>query len=236
LIKRFTATAAGAALAALCIAPAFAQPMSSPAPMATPAMGGSMGGSMSKGSMSGAMTGPDHGMPEGTAGGDGVSYKGAPDLQGAISLVVAGGAPGHFSIVKALTALAGAKTANAEVAKLTKQYGAKNVASFVAVQNFAVNDAVAVATKAGVKFPSPAVHGTALAVRVVKLGLVDGTYYEGVQLDHLVTNAIHETVMGHIDGKFGVAADANYHRIANQAHYDLAQALGAKTVKLAAFH
>ena len=238
MIKRFTATAAGAALAALCIAPAFAQTtMSSPAPMASPApMGGSMGGSMSKGSMSGAMTGPDHGMPEGTAGGDGVSYKGAPDLQAAISLVTAGGAPGHFSIVKALTALAGAKTANAEVAKLTKQYGAKNVASFVAVQNFAVNDAVAVATKAGVKFPSPSVKGTALAVRVVKLGLVDGTYYEGVQLDHLVTNKIHETVMGHIDGKFGVAADANYHRIANQAHYDLAQALGAKTVKLAAYH
>ena len=201
-----------------------------------PAMGGSMGGSMHKSSMSGAMTGPDHGMPAGTAGGDGVTYKGAPDLQAAISLVTAGGAPGHFSIVKALTALAGAKTANAEVAKLTKQYGAPAVASFVAVQNFAVNNAVAVATKAGVKFPSPAVHGTALAVRVVKLGLVGGTYYEGTQLDHLVTNGIHETVMGHIDGKFGVAADANYHRIADQAHYDLAQALGAKTVKLAAFH
>ncbi|HEY0382782.1 MAG TPA: hypothetical protein VGC72_11320 [Candidatus Elarobacter sp.] len=241
MIKRFTATAAGAALAALCIAPAFAQTtMSSPAPMSTsssmatpaPAMGGSMGGSMNKS----PMTGPDHGMPEGTAGGDGVTYKGAPDLQAAISLVTAGGAPGHFSIVKALTALAGAKTANAEVAKLTKQYGAANVASFVAVQNFAVNDAVAVATAAGVKFPKPAVHGTALAVRVVKLGLVNGAYYEGTQLDHLVTNGIHETVMGHIDGKFGVAADANYHRIANQAHYDLAQALGAKTVKLAAYH
>jgi hypothetical protein len=239
LIKQFTAAAAGAALTALCLAPAFAQtspmPMSTGSSMSTPAP--AMGGSMSKGSMSGGMmTGPDHGMPEGTAGGDGVTYKGKPDLQGAISLVTAGGAPGHFSIVKALTSLAGAKTANAEVAKLTKQYGAAAVASFVAVQNFAVNDAVAVATKAGVKFPSPAVHGTALAVRVVKLGLVDGTYYEGTQLDHLVTNGIHETVMGHIDGKFGVAADANYHRIANQAHYDLAQALGAKTVKLAAFH
>jgi hypothetical protein len=241
LIKRFTATAAGAALAALCIAPAFAQTtMSSPAPMSTgssmstPAP--AMGGSMSKGSMSGGMMGPDHGMPEGTAGGDGVTYKGAPDLQAAISLVTAGGAPGHFSIVKALTALAGATTAKAEVAKLTKQYGTANVASFVAVQNFAVNDAVAIATAAGVKFPSPALHGKTLAVRVVGLGLVNGTYYEGTQLDHLVTNKIHEAVMGHIDGKFGAAADANYHRIADQAHYDLAQALGAKTVKLAAFH
>jgi hypothetical protein len=235
LIKRFTAAAAGAALAALCLSPAFAQtspmPMSTGSSMSTPAP--AMGGSMSKGSMGGAM---DHGMPVGLAGADGVPYKGAPDLQAAISLVTAGGAPGHFSIVKAITALAGAKTANAEVAKLTKQYGADKVASFVAVQNFAVNDAVAVATKAGVKFPSPTVHGAALAVRVTKLGLINGTYYEGVMLDHLVTNGIHETVMGHIDGKFGAAADGNYHRIADQAHYDLAQALGAKTVKLAAYH
>jgi hypothetical protein len=220
LITRFTAAAAGAALAALCLAPAFAQ--TSPMPMSTMA-----------GSMSGVM---DHGMPVGLAGADGVPYKGAPDLQAAISLVTAGGAPGHFSIVQAITALAGAKTANAEVAKLTKQYGSANVASFVAVQNFAVNDAVAVATKAGVKFPSPTVHGAALAVRVTKAGLINGTYYEGVMLDHLVTNGIHETVMGHIDGKFGAKADGNYHRIADQAHYDLAQALGAKTVKLAAYH
>ncbi len=232
MIKRFTAAAAGAALAALCLTPAFAQTMSSPAPgsaMATPAPATS-------GSMHGGMAAMDHGMPVGLAGADGIPFKGTPDLQAAISLVTAGGAPGHFSIVKALTALAGAKTANAEVAKLTKQYGAPNVASFVAVQNFAVNDAVAVATKAAVKFPSPTVHGTALAVRVTKAGLIHGTYYEGVMLDHLVTNGIHETVMGHIDGKFGPAADGNYHRIADQAHYDLAQALGAKTVKLAAFH
>ena len=199
---------------------------------------GALAQSSMSSSMSGmsAMSGPDHGMPEGTKGGDGVTYTGAPDLQGAISLVTAGGEPGHFSIVMALTNLAGAATAKAEVAKLTKQYGAANVASFVAVQNFAVNDAVAIATKAGVKFPSPDVKGKALAVRVVKLGLVNGTYYEGTQLDHLVTNKIHEMVMDDIDKKFGTAADANYHRIADQAHYDLAHALGATTVKLAAFH
>jgi hypothetical protein len=189
--------------------------------------------SMSGSAMSGTM---DHGMPEGMGGGDGTTYTGAPDLQAAISLVVAGGAPGHFSIAKALTALAGAKTANAEIAKLTKQYGAGSFGSFVAVQNFAVDDAVAKATAAGVKFPAPTLHGTALAKRVVMLGVQDGTYYEGVQLDHLVTNKIHEAVMDDIDQKFGAAADANYHKIADQAHYDLAQALGATSVKLAPFH
>lgn len=183
-----------------------------------------------------AMTGPDHGMPQGKMGGDGVDYTGAPDLQAAISLVTAGGAPGSFSITTALTNLAGADTANAEVAKLTTQYGAPAVTSFVEVQNFAVNDAVKIATAAGVKFPTPTLKGADLAKRVVGLGLIDGTYYEGTQLDHLVTHAIHEQVMNDIDAKYGADADANYHKIANQAHYDLAQALGAKTVKLAAYH
>ena len=92
-----------------------------------------------------------------------------------------------------------------------------------------------IATAAGVKFPAPSVHGAALAKRVVTLGLVNGTYYEGTQLDHLVTNKIHESVMDDIDQKFGASADANYHRIADQAHYDLAKALGVN-IKLAAFH
>ncbi len=184
----------------------------------------------------GMKTGPDHGMPEGTAGGDGVDYTGAPDLQAAVSLVTAGGPIGSFSITTALTNLAGDKVADAEVAKLTKQYGKARVASFVTVQNFAVNDAVKKVVAAGVKLPKPMLQGAVLAKRVVTLGLVDGTYYEGTQLDHLITHPIHEAVMVDIDRKFGKLADANYHLIADQAHYDLAQALGATSVKLAAYH
>ncbi|HEX3467552.1 MAG TPA: hypothetical protein VHT05_05685 [Candidatus Elarobacter sp.] len=220
MIKRLSTLAVGVALTVCSLTSAVAQSMATAAPMS----GGMMSGGM------------EHGMPAGKAGGDGVTYTGAPDLQAAISLVTAGGPAGNFSIVKALTALAGAKTANAEVAKLTKQYGKAKVASFVAVQNFAVNDAVKIATAAGVTFPKPMLTGAALAKRVVGLGLVDGTYYEGTQLDHLVTHKIHEQVMDDIDQKFGAAADGNYHRIADQAHYDLAQALGVTSVMLAAYH
>jgi len=162
-----------------------------------------MSGSMSMGSM-------EHGMPAGRKGGDGSDYTGAPDLQAAISLVTAGGAPGHFSLVKALTALAGASTANAEVAKLTKQYGSAKVGSFVAVQNFAVNDAVKKALAAGVKFPKPMLTGKALAVRVVKLGVQGGTYYEGVQLDHLVVaphRAVEEDRRGALEPRFQIVGD-----------------------------
>ncbi len=190
-------------------------------------------GSMKGGSMMGGM---EHGFPSGHAGPDGHSYTGKPDLQTAISLVTAGGAPGHFSITTAIASLAGPSVAKAEVAKLTKQYGASKVAHFVTVQNFTVNDAVKTALAAGVKFPSPTLHGKALAVKVTTYGLQNGTYYEGVMLDHLVTHAIHEKVMDDIDAKYGSSLDANYHRIADQAHYDLAQALGATSVMLAAYH
>jgi len=177
-----------------------------------------------------------HGMPPGTKGADGVPYTGKPDLDAAVSLVTAGGPIGNFSITTAVASLAGPAVAKAEVAKLTKQYGAAKVGQFVAVQDFAVNDAVKTATADGVKFPTPTLKGAKLAVVVTKYGLIGGTYYEGTMLDHLVTHGIHETVMNDIDAKFGKAEDANYHRIADQAHYDLAQALGAKTVKLASYH
>jgi hypothetical protein len=42
--------------------------------------------------------------------------------------------------------------------------------------------------------------------------------------------------MADIDQKYGTEADGNYHRIADQAHYDLAQALGVTSVQLAAYH
>ena len=185
-------------------------------------------------SMSGTMM--HHGMPPGHMGADGTPYLGAPDLLAASSLVAAGGAAEHFSIVAALQSLAGKKTADAEILKLTRQYGPGKVASFVKVQNFAVDEAVRDAIAAGVKFPAPTLSGKVLAVRITKHGLQQGTYYEGAMLDKLVSHKIHEAVMDAIDAQYGMKADANYHRIADQAHYDLAQALGAKKVMLAAYH
>jgi hypothetical protein len=185
------------------------------------------------GMMSGTMM---HGMPKGQMGADGIPYMGAPNLEVASSLVAAGGSPEKFSIVTALRNLAGKKIADAELLKLTRQFGPGKIESFVKVQNFAVDEAVREATSAGVKFPAPTLKGTALAVAITKAGLEGGTYYEGVMLDHLVSHKIHEAVMDEIDAQYGAKADANYHRIADQAHYDLAQALGAKTVGLAQYH
>lgn len=169
----------------------------------------------------------------------GPCYMGAPALTVTASLVSAGTSRygGKWSSVRALKSMVGGKMADAEVGKLTKQYGKANVASWVKVHDFVVNDALAIATKAGVKLPKPNLKGKALATTLVTAGLdKDGTFYIEYLLDKAVTHGIHEQVMTDIDKKFSPEADANYHKVTNQAMYDLAQALGAKSVKLADYH
>ncbi len=167
----------------------------------------------------------------------GSSYEGKPALTVTASLVQAGGGPAHYSTAQALTSMVGAKLVGAEVAKLTKQYGKARIASFLQVGDFVVKDGLRVATKAGVKLPKGNLRGKALASALVKAGLEkDGTFNIELMLDKAVTHGIHEQVMDNIDKKFGGGGDASYHKIANQAFYDLAHALGAKSVKLSKFH
>lgn len=167
----------------------------------------------------------------------GPSYGGAPALNVTASLIAAGGGVEKFSIAKALTSMVGEKLVKAEVGKLTTQYGADKVKTWITVFDFAVQDAARVATAAGVKLPKADLKGKKLAETLVMAGLdKDGTFYTEYLLDKAVTNGIHHQVMDNIDKKYGTEADGIYHQITNQAMYDLAQALGAKQVKLASFH
>lgn len=168
----------------------------------------------------------------------GPSYKGAPTLAATAALVAAGGGAANYSTATALTSMVGAPTLGKEVAKLNKQYGKARVAQFLKTFDFAVKDSLAIATKAGIKLPAPApLKGKALAAALVKTGTTsDGTFWTGWLLDHALSNKIHNQAMDDIDAKYGATADADYHRISNQAHYDLGQALGDTSVKLASFH
>jgi hypothetical protein len=167
----------------------------------------------------------------------GPSYTGAPALTVTASLIRAGGGPAKFSAGKALNAIAGPKLAKAELAKLTKQYGAKRIGTWVAIFDFAVKDAVKRATAAKVKLPKGNLKGAALGAALVGAGLdKNGTFYVEFMLDKALSHTIHMQVMDDIDAKFGEPADADFHRITNQAMVDLAHALGKKDVKLPNFH
>ncbi len=166
-------------------------------------------------------------------------YGGPPALAVTASLVAAGGGAGKYSTATALTSMVGAAVVKAEVAKLTKQYGSAKTTQWLKTFDFAVSDSLKVATAAGVTLPKATLSGKDLATTLVKAGVApDGTFQIEFLLDKAVSHKIHVQVMNDIDKApgFGKAADLNYHLISNQAFYDLAQALGAKSVKLAPLH
>jgi len=168
-------------------------------------------------------------------------YTGAPALAVTASLVAAGGGADHYSTAAALVSMVGKDTVNAEVGKLQKQYGKDAVNQWLSTFDYAVTDALKRATEAGVKLPEPdpMLTGSHLAETLVKAGTAsDHTFQIEFLLDKAVSHAIHNKVMDDIDGNasYGKHADLLYHTISNQAFYDLAQALGAKDVKLAPLH
>ena len=209
------------------------------APAAT-AAGGSMSGSMT------AMKPKDMGKDTMVDGKmmsryGGPIYTGAPALAVTADLVAAGGGAANFSTATALTAMLGKATVDAEVAKLGKQYGKAAVGQWLKTFDFAVGDALKIATSKGVKLPAadPKMTGKALATTLVKAGTApDGTFQIEYLLDKAVSHGIHVQVMDDIDANksFGKQADLQYHEISNQAFYDAAHALGATGVKLSPLH
>jgi len=164
----------------------------------------------------------------------GPTYTGAPALNVTASLVAAGGGSKEFSTAKALTSMVGSETVTAEVQKLTKEFGKKRVTRWLKVFDFAVGDALRIATAAGVSLPEPDLKGTDLAGTLVKASMdADGTVYTEFLLDKAVTHKIHMLVMNDIDHKFGAQADEDYHLLTNTALYDLAMAFKVPGAKLA---
>lgn len=165
-------------------------------------------------------------------------YHGKPALAVTVALVQAGGGPGHFSLVTALDHMLGKETVKAEVTKLTKQYGTHRVHAWVEVMNFYVEDTLKIAKAKGIDLPPPAdLSGAELARTLVTAGTDDkGVFWAGYLFDHAVSHPIHNQLMNDADARFGAKWDANAHAITNQAFYDVAQALGDKSVKLAPYH
>ena len=166
-------------------------------------------------------------------------YTGAPALEVTAALVEAGGGASDFSFSKALVSMLGEKTVNAEVAKLNKQYGEKDVTNFINGMTFAVKDGLKLATEQGIKLPAaPAdLKGVKLAQTLVTAGTTsDGSWWAGYLFDKALSHDNHVKVMVNIDAKFGHGADQNTHKILNQAMYDVAQALKVPGVKLSPLH
>jgi hypothetical protein len=151
-------------------------------------------------------------------------YTGPPALPVTLSMVIAGGGPQHFDSVTLLKVLAG-KSFNAEVGKLTKQYGKAKVGNFLTVFNFVVADSLKIVTAEKITLPAmPSPNpkdGKALAAALWNAGVLPGGWSVEVMLDRAVSHPIHVQVMKDIDAKYGIAKDADYHAILTTAMHDL---------------
>ncbi|HEY9086460.1 MAG TPA: hypothetical protein VIN40_11080 [Candidatus Tyrphobacter sp.] len=154
-------------------------------------------------------------------------YTGAPALAVTLSMIEAGGGPAHFSTADLLKTLTGSLY-GAEVTRLTKRYGSAQVGQFLKTFNFVVADSLRIVNAKHValpKQPSPDPHnGGALAGALWAAGQTGQGFNVEVMLDRAVSHAIHLQVMTDIDGKYGLAADAQYHAILWTAMKDLAAA------------
>ncbi len=159
-------------------------------------------------------------------------YTGAPALSVTLSMVIAGGGPSHFQTTTLIGVLAGPK-AGPEVASLTKKFGATKVGNFVKVFNFIVADTLKIVAAKHIalpKTPNPSPKdGKALASALWGAGQTGHSFNVEVLLDRAVSHGIHDQVMNDIDAKYGIAADADYHAVLNQAMHDLASVYGFKT-------
>lgn len=159
-------------------------------------------------------------------------YTGAPSLALTLSMIEAGGGPSSFNTVTLLKTLTGPQF-DAEVGKLTNQYGKEQVAQFLKTFDFVVDDSLRIVTAKKIALPSQPNpnprNGAALAGGLWTAGQSGQGFNVEVMLDRLVSHPIHLQVMSDIDGKYGLAADAQYHAILTTAMKDLAAAyhLGA---------
>lgn len=154
-------------------------------------------------------------------------YTGAPALAVTLSLVEAGGGPSNFSTVALLKTLTGPHF-DAEVAKLTNEYGKVQVGQFLKTFDFVVDDSLKIAAEKQIALPSQPnpdpKDGAALAGALWAAGQTGEGYNVEVMLDRAVSHPIHFKVMSDIDAKYGLAADAQYHAILTTAMKDLAAA------------
>lgn len=152
-------------------------------------------------------------------------YTGKPALPVTLSMVIAGGGPNNFATLTLVKVLAGDKT-DAEVAALKQKFGDQKVTNFVTIFPFVVSDSLRIAKAKGVALPSTPSpdpkNGEALAGALWAAGQTGHGFNVEVMLDRAVSHPIHVQVMSDIDAKYGIAADADYHAVLNQAMHDLA--------------
>jgi hypothetical protein len=130
-------------------------------------------------------------------------------------VIAAGGGPDAFKTTTLLSALAGA-SANVEVAKLVKLYGAADIKQFMTVSDFVVADGMRVGRTHGIALPprsdTDSVDGHVIVAQLHAAG--SGAPGKPLvvehMLDELVSRPLRMHIMRDVVAKYGRAAAQSY--------------------------
>ncbi|HEY1654115.1 MAG TPA: hypothetical protein VGF86_03270 [Candidatus Tumulicola sp.] len=158
-------------------------------------------------------------------------YLGQPNLRLTAAAVTAGGGARHFNALALLPVLTGPQDA-AEIARLTQRFGKTRVAAFAITFDRAVDDALAVATKAGVSLPKPPIYladGGHLSAALIAAGTMGNSRFDvGYMLEHLLSRKIHVAIMHQLDAdpNVGKKRNADFHIMLTALLMDLKSQYG----------
>jgi hypothetical protein len=153
-----------------------------------------------------------------------IVYHGAPNLPLAVSLVVAGGGPRHFSSALLYKNLTGSAEP-AETKKLRAEYGDAAMVSAFAIMDFAIDDVLRIYTDAGAKLPPPYPDprdNASLAKALYAAGISgSGKWDVGWMLEKIMSHPVHHVIMQDLDAKFTHPVNARFHTILAEMMFDV---------------
>jgi hypothetical protein len=164
-------------------------------------------------------------------------YIGTPAPSPVVAFVNAGGGSKRFSTEAAWISVFGRAATERELSALSRQFGRRDVDSFLKASDLIMADSLELATPSGsnARSSTPAKRGDSTAF--VKSGLdKDGVFYMSYLLDRAVS---HQVVIKAVAEKLGRPpftqdAAANFFKTANRAYFDFAITLGMKGIHQAA--
>jgi hypothetical protein len=167
-------------------------------------------------------------------------HEGAASLQLTAALLQAGGGPEDFSTQSALVHILGRDAANRELTKLTRQYGAAAVRSWLAISDWLVRQGLVQLRNIGSELPSPPddLTGGRLAAALVDAGVApkDGIFWSSYYYDHLFSHGVNKVLEEDLGRRYGERRARRAYAVNNQLMYDISQSVHAQDVRLAALH
>lgn len=167
-------------------------------------------------------------------------HEGSASLPLTAALLQAGGGAESFSTRAALVNMLGQEAADRELTKLSRQYGAAAVQSWLRISDWQVRQGLVQLRNIGTELPSPPddLSGGKLAAALVDAGVApgDGIFWSSYYYDHLFSHGVNKVLEEDMGRRYGERRARRAYAVNNQLMYDISQSVHAQDVRLATLH